>query len=143
MSSPWFRFRISRRSGGPAKRERERDRENKIEREIEIERESTLSKPSSRDRCRKAISLHWTSSGFKPRVFPTTPYQISVAVSLRLCRIKTILCKFHWMTKKLNSLSFSAKLPQKVVLKILYQVKAHYKCMYMIREREREIETTR
>ena len=39
MSSPWFRFRISRRSGGPPK-ERERDRENKIEREIEIERES-------------------------------------------------------------------------------------------------------
>ena len=32
-------------------------------------------------------------------------------------------------------LSFSAKLPQKVVLKILYQVKAHYKCMYMMRER--------
>ena len=26
MSSPWFRFRISRRSGGPAKRERERER---------------------------------------------------------------------------------------------------------------------
>ena len=44
------------------------------------------------------------------------------------------------MTKKLNPLSFSAELVQKVLLNILFQVKAHYKCMYIIREREREIE---
>ena len=42
------------------------------------------------------------------------------------------------MTKKLNPLSFSAELLQKVLLNILYQVKAHYKCMYIIRERDRE-----
>ena len=41
------------------------------------------------------------------------------------------------MTKKLNPLSFSAELLQKVLLNILYQVKAHYKCMYIIRERDR------
>ena len=58
-----------------------------------------------------------------------------MAVSLRLYRIKTILCKFLWMTKKLNPLSFSAELVQKVLLNILFQVKAHYKCMYMMRER--------